>query len=147
MTKFGQVVAYDKNAGIATIEFSRPEACEKCGACGTFSHKGSVSLRADCAVGNWVRMDFPESRFLQAATLAYGLPLVGFVAGLALGQFFTHSEGGAVLGAVLGLLLSIGVLWLNERRIKNRADWSAHVAEIYPDKPSPDALGCHHDGL
>ena len=84
MIKFGQVVAYQPETRTATIEFSRPEACEKCGACGTASHKGSIVLKANCAVGNWVRLELPDNRFLQAAGLAYGIPLLSFLGGLLL---------------------------------------------------------------
>ena len=34
MIKFGQVQAYDKTTGEATIVYMRPDACAKCGASG-----------------------------------------------------------------------------------------------------------------
>ena len=142
MTKFGQVVAYDSTTRNATVEYGRPEACEKCGACGGSARKESVVLQADCAVGDWVRIELPEHRFLQAAALAYGVPLAAFLAGLVLGQRLTGSDGGAAIGALLGLAVSIGILRLTERRIQNRRDWSAHITAVYPDKPTQEAIGC-----
>ena len=142
MTKIGRVIAYENKTKMATIEYSRPDACEKCGACGTSSHKGTIKIKADCAVGDWVRLELPEARFVQAAFLAYGLPLLGFLSGLFLGSWLWHSDGGSILGAVLGLLLALGILALNERRIRHRPDWSAQVQQIYDEKPTLEDLGC-----
>ena len=63
MTKFGQVVHYNEANGMSTIEFARPEACAKCGACGSQSQTGTVTLQAQCKVGDWVRVEYPEGRF------------------------------------------------------------------------------------
>ena len=57
MIKFGQVQAYDKTTGEATIVYMRPDACAKCGACGGGGKSRSIRLKADCAVGDWVKVD------------------------------------------------------------------------------------------
>ena len=147
MTKFGQVVAYDAKNHLVTIEYSRPEACEKCGGCGSSTHKGSVVLKADCAIGNWVKLELPESRFLQATALAYGIPFVGFLGGLLLGFWLFKAELPAAFTALFGLGLSLLVLRFVDLRIRNRKDWAAQITQVFPDKPNLAEIGCHSDAL
>lgn len=148
MTKFGEVTAYNERTGMATIRYTRPEACEKCGGCGSASHYGEITLAADCHPGNWVRVELPEGRFLTATALAYALPLCGLLAGLFLGN--AMGGGGdlpTLLGGVLGLLVALGFVVLADRRIRARADWTPQVAEVYPEKPTQKLIGCEGDGL
>ncbi len=146
MTKFGQVTAYDTVRRTATIEYARPEACEKCGGCGSASHKGAIALQADCQVGDWVRVELPEGRFLKATAWAYLLPLAGLLLGLFTGQRLGGGEGFALLGAALGLALSFGLLWLYDRSIRGRKEWLPRVTEVYPEKPSLETIGCSGQG-
>lgn len=143
MTKFGQVTAYDAKSGMATITYIRPDACAKCGACGTQSHNGAITLKAECAVGNWVRVELPDGRFLTATALAYVLPLIGFLIGLGLGWVLSGGqEGWALGGSLAGLALCLGILRLNEKRIYGRPAWSPRVVAIYAEKPEMDEIGC-----
>lgn len=143
MTKFGQVIAYDEDKGIATIEYTRPDACAKCGACGAQSHRGVITLKADCKAGDWVRVEHPDGRFLQATALAFVLPLGGLLAGLTLGYLAGKgSDGPVLLGGALGLGLALLALWLNEKRIKGRPEWTPRVAQVYGQKPSKEDLNC-----
>ena len=97
MIKFGQVQAYDKTTGEATIVYMRPDACAKCGACGGGGKSRSIRLKADCAVGDWVKVELPDGRFLGATALAYALPLACFLLGLFLG--YSLSGGMGAVGA------------------------------------------------
>ena len=80
MTKFGRVTAFDASSGMATIVYERPQACEKCGACSGRGYTGTLVIQAHCAVGDWVRVELPDGRFLGASALAYVLPLCGLLA-------------------------------------------------------------------
>ncbi len=143
MTKFGQVISYDEQTGMATIEYARPDACGHCGGCAAASHRGTITLPADCAPGQWVRVELPESRFLQAIALAYLLPLVLFLAGLGLGFLLGGGgDGWTLLGGAAGLGLSLLTLRLSNRRIAGRQDWTPHVAAVYEQKPSMEEIGC-----
>lgn len=143
MIKFGQVQAYDETTGEATIVYIRPDACAKCGACGTGSQQGSIRLKADCAVGDWVKVALPDGRFMRATALAYVLPLAGFLLGLFLGYRLSGGqELWALLGSAIGLSLCAVVLRLNELRIKGRPEWTPHVEAVYHDKPDIDDIGC-----
>lgn len=143
MIKFGQVTAYDESTHTATITYVRPDACAKCGGCGSMNQQGTIELKARCAVGNWVKVSLPDGRFLSATVVAYVIPLACLLGGLFLGYFLSgRSEGWALAGSALGLALSLCVLRLNEKRIAGRAEWTPHVAQVYETKPEMDDLGC-----
>lgn len=143
MIKFGQVTAFDEHSGMATIAYTRPDACAKCGACGFLNQTGTIQLKADCRVGNWVKVVLPDSRFMTATAVAYVVPLVCFLLGMAAGYFLSdHSDLWTALGALLGLGVALAGMRLNEKRIAGKPEWTPHVAEVYTQKPEMDDIGC-----
>ncbi|MEG0900597.1 MAG: SoxR reducing system RseC family protein, partial [Clostridia bacterium] len=133
MIKFGQVSKYNEKTGMATVVYVRPDACEKCGACGSESHKGSIELKAACKQGDWVRVELPDARFVQATTIAYAIPLCGFLIGLCAGYFATGgNELWAVLGSSGGLGLCVLGLMINEKRIAGKPEWTPRIVAVYP---------------
>ena len=143
MIKFGQVKTYNEKTGVAMIEYVRPDACAKCGACQSLNKTGSIELKCDCEAGDWVRIVMPEKNFMGAMGIAYGIPLVLFLAGLALGYMLSgHSEGWALAGSFIGLAVSLICLKINEKRIAGKPDWTPHVDMVYKTKPEMDELGC-----
>ena len=94
MTKFGEVIGYDPQSGVAVIRYTRPEACAKCGACGGKAQETVIRLKTTeaCRVGNWVKVELPDGRFLHAAALAYAVPLGLLLAGLLLGYRWLGGE-------------------------------------------------------
>ena len=144
MIKFGQVTAYNEKTRVATITYIRPEACAKCGACGGLSQTGSIDLKAECKVGNWVKVVLPDGRFMTATALAYIVPLIGFLIGLFAGNALSGgSELWALGGSMIGLFICLLGLKLNEKRIAGKPEWTPHVAEVYTERPdSLDAIGC-----
>ena len=144
MIKFGQVTAYNEKTGVATITYIRPEACAKCGACGSLTQTGSIDLKANCKTGDWVKVELPDGRFMHATALAYLIPLIGFLAGLFAGYYAGgESELWAVVGSLIGLGLCLLFLKLNEKRIAGKPEWTPHVAEVYAERPDGlDAIGC-----
>lgn len=143
MIKFGQVTAYNEKNGVATISYVRPDACAKCGGCGSMNQTGTIQLKADCRVGNWVKVVLPDSRFMGATAIAYVLPLVLFLLGLFAGYSLSgQNELAALGGSALGILISLVVLKLNEKRIAGRPEWTPHVAQVYETKPDTSDIGC-----
>ena len=144
MVKFGQVTAYNPKTGVATITYIRPEACAKCGACGGLSQTGSIDLKADCEVGNWVKVVLPDSRFMQATLVAYIIPLIGFLTGLFAGNALSGgNELWALGGSLMGLAVCLLGMKLNDRRIAGKPEWTPHVAQVYTERPADlDAIGC-----
>lgn len=143
MIKFGMVKAFDDATGIATVEYIRPDACAKCGACGMLNKKGIIELKAECAVGNWVKVFLPEKNFLSAAAIAYIIPLIGFLGGLFLAYFLSdHSDLWSILGGMIGLLLCLLIVRFTEKKVKGRPEWTPHVEAVYQAKPEMDDIGC-----
>ena len=143
MIKFGQVIKRNDAKGMVTIRFERPEACGKCNACGTGSQKGEVTLPSDCTVGDWVRVELPEGRFLQATALVYVIPLAGLLLGLISGWLLgAGSDLWTILGTVIGLLISLLVLYEIDRRVSAKPEWTPQITAVYADKPTIDEIGC-----
>ncbi len=143
MIKFGQVTAYNEANKTATITYIRPDACEKCGGCSSMSQTGSITLKADCKLGDWVRVELPDGRFLSATVMAYAIPLVTFLIGLFAGyQLSGQNELWALAGSLLGLGLGMVAMRLCDRFIAGKPEWTPHVAQVYDHKPDTGVLGC-----
>ncbi len=121
----GVVVAIEE--GMAWVESARPSACGHCAAKGHCSagllgralSPGGASRIAvrdthGLRVGEEVVLGLPEEGLMRAAWLLYGLPLAGFIGGLALLQ--GAGEGWALLAGLLGLGAGLGLLRLLGRR-------------------------------
>lgn len=144
MIKFGIVTEYDNTTGMADIEYVRPDACDKCGACAGASRKETITLKADCHEGDWVKVELPEGRFLGATALAYALPLGGFAMGLGLGYFL---GGGQDLITVLGAAVGVGFAFtalkmIDRQAIDGHKEWVPQVTAVYHEKPGLDDIGC-----
>lgn len=143
MIKYGQVQAFNQQTGVATIAYVRPDACAKCGGCASMNQTNTIDLKCECAVGDWVRIVLPDAHFMGAMGLAYGLPLILFLGGLAAGYLLSgHSEGWAITGSFIGLGVSLVMLKLNEKRISGKPEWTPRVDGVYKDRPLMDDVGC-----
>ena len=145
MTKFGQVIAYNKNTGMATIRYARPEACEKCGACST-GREETIRLKTDAPVDSWVRVELPDGRFLSAAFLAYIVPLVLFLAGFFLGHYAFGTDGMTILFAFIGLAFGGVAIFFINRRIAGRPEWTPHITAVYDECPDGTQIACSGQG-
>lgn len=143
MIKFGQIMEKNEKKGLVTVKFERPEACGSCTACGFGSQKGTVTLQSDRNVGEWVRVEMPEKRFLQATVLVYAVPLAGLVLGVFLGWALGGgSDLWTISGAFGGLALSLLALFAIDRRMSKKSEWIPKITAVYPEKPALDDLGC-----
>lgn len=104
------------------IEAEPPAACNGCAAgasCGTAAlvrwfarHPTRLRLYTPLtvAVGERVLVGLPEEVLPRAAARLYLVPVLGLIGGALLGQQLGSSgDGGAVLGALLGMALALGV--------------------------------------
>ena len=137
MLRTGKVVA--ASGGELEVCFERPEACAHCGACTGQKEKTLVKLPGDVPVGRWIDVDMPEGQVLKASVLAYVLPLVMLLGGLALGSLLFSQEA---LWAVTGILC-MGLAWLIlrliEKRMKKKDVWQPKIVKVYGDGEEP---GC-----
>jgi sigma-E factor negative regulatory protein RseC len=137
MLRTGKVVA--ANGGELEVSFERPEACAHCGQCGGQKEKTLVKLPGDVPVGRWIDVDMPEGQVLKASVLAYVLPLIMLLGGLALGSVLFSREA---LWAVTGILcmgLSWLILHLIEKHMKRRDVWQPRIVNVYGEGEEP---GC-----
>lgn len=96
--------------GRALLEVSRPSACKACAEkaqCGSQQespHTQQIWFATETPLqtGETVMVSAPETAVWHAASLAYGLPLAGFVGGLLAGALWGDIV--ALIGALLGLV-------------------------------------------
>ncbi len=143
MIKFGQIMDQNEKSGIVTVRFERPEACGNCHACGYGSKNSEVTLPSDRSVGEWVRVELPENRFVQATALVYIIPLIGLLAGLLLGWLLgAGNDLITIFGAILGLAVAFVTLYLIDKRVSQKPGWTPRITDVYADKPTGEDLGC-----
>ena len=106
----------------ATLEIERKTACGLCGqtrGCGNslwgkiFAHKSTAfkaQNRINAKVGDSVIVGISESALLKSAFLLYMVPLATMFIGAILATRLYDSNGYAMLGAALGLV--IGFVWV-----------------------------------
>lgn len=135
MLRTGKVVA-QKN-GRLEVCFERPEACAHCGACGGQKTETLVSIPGNVPVGRWIDVDMPEAQVLKASVLAYVLPLLMLLGGIALGSLLFRQEA---LWAVTGILC-MGVSWfilrLIEKHMRRKDVWQPIIVAVHPEGEVP----------
>lgn len=124
MAEVGQVTMVDKDEVV--VRLMRQEACGKCGACSVGLDNKDMFIHAanlcHANVDDYVEIELEEANFIMAVFIMYGLPLIGLLIGIAIGEglgylFFKGLHD--VLGIILGLLGAVAVyllIRLNEKR-------------------------------
>jgi sigma-E factor negative regulatory protein RseC len=104
--------------GAAWVEAREPSGCGTCGGNGCSTRQLAEMFRPKARgfrvedplgvkPGEMVWVGYPAGSVWHGALSAYGLPLVLVLLGGLLGQLGTGGDGGASLGAGLGLLLGL----------------------------------------
>jgi len=65
--------------------------------------------------GNTIAVDYRESSKILAALVVFFLPLVLLLAGYFLGNAFLAGASGGIWGAIIGFLVSVGVIYILNR--------------------------------
>lgn len=135
MLRAGVVVGAE--AGRLTIEFQRPDACERCGRCDGGRHAHRVTLPGEARVGDRATVDMPEEVVVRASLLAYAAPLAFLMAGLLLSGALRpalapalSADWFAALCALAGLLLSFAYLRLVDRFIRGKRNWTPQIISV-----------------
>ena len=121
MLRSGKVVAAEN--GVLEVCFERPEACAHCGQCGGQKEETFVKIPGSAPVGRWIDVDMPEGQVLKASMLAYVMPLLMLLGGLALGSVLFEKE---IFWALTGVVC-MGISWVILRLIENLALGTAAV--------------------
>jgi len=118
LTSIGRVTEL-RDAG-AWLELEAPSACTTCasgGGCGSIARLGMrrapwcvfVDVPAGTQRGDRLVIGLPQACVVQAAAIAYGLPLLAIVGGSLLATALGAGDVGTILGAGIGL--GLGLLW------------------------------------
>lgn len=151
ITERGRVLAIEPDAvWVETVRHSSCQSCslkKGCGhgligeAFGGQRHQLRVllgSYRADqLAVDDTVAIDIPESVLVGGALLVYILPLLTLLVGAGLAQWWAGplaetSDLPAVIGAVAGFALGLGLVALHGRGYRRRRSLQPVISAILP---------------
>ncbi|MBQ9263884.1 MAG: SoxR reducing system RseC family protein [Clostridia bacterium] len=130
MMRTGKVVSAAN--GLLEVCFERPEACAHCKACGEV-HESLVTIPGVAPIGSWVDVDMPEKQVLKASVLAYVIPLIMLLAGIALGMALFSQEALAAVTGILCMGLSWFVLRLIDKRMRTQDIWQPKILAVRED--------------
>lgn len=81
----------EERGNMIKVHIIRQEACGHCKACLSGYMEQDMDIDAknlcDAEVGDWVELELQENAFMYAVLISYGIPLIGFFAGMFLGYF------------------------------------------------------------
>ncbi len=107
----------------AQVKVIRSSTCGDCASkeiCKAFGGTDEMLVLADnplqAHIGEQVVLSLPQKAFLRASIIVYLIPLILLLGGAVIGQQL--SETAAVLGAFLGLGISVLGLWIYNKHIK-----------------------------
>ena len=129
MIRPGEVTAV-KN-GLLQITFCRPDACASCGACEGGKKETVLWLKGMAEIGDIAIIDLPEKTVLTASAIAYGIPLLGLLCGMIIGNVLFQGKDAALIGgAVAGILAGFAFVKITEKQRSSNPDWSPKIIEI-----------------
>ena len=117
-------IVHEIKDDLAFVKIHRKEACGECRACFSGMTKSEMDIEAknlcDAEVGDWVELELQDNAFFNAVVIMYGLPFIGFIAGVVLGYFglakvlpMIHP---ALCSVVLGLVgIAMALLWIHSQ--------------------------------
>ena len=135
MLRTGKVVS--AREGELEVCFERPEACARCGACAGQKEKTLVKIPGNAPVGRWLEVDMPEGQVLKASALAYGIPLLMLLGGIALGSVLFQQEALWAVSGVACMGLSWAVLRCIEKKMRAKAVWQPKIVRVFGEGEAP----------
>lgn len=84
-------LVHEVKGDLVLAKIERKEACGECRACfaGMTKHEMDIEAKnlCDAEVGDWVELELQDNAFFHAVVIMYGLPFIGFLAGILAGYF------------------------------------------------------------
>ncbi len=117
-------IVHEIKEDLAIVKIHRKEACGECRACLSGMTEKAMDIEAknlcDAEVGDWVELELQENAFFNAVVIMYGLPFIGFIAGIVLGYFgvpkILPTISPVFPSLVLGVLgIVIAMLWIRSQ--------------------------------
>ena len=110
--------------GMAKVKITRSSACgDSCASCGMCPGRETViEARNDCkaAKGDTVVLNMSSSKVLNAAFLAYIVPVILLVSGCIAGSYIFKSENAGILSGFALMAVSFAVIHMLDKRLKSR---------------------------
>jgi len=142
MQEVGVVV--ESSGGRAKIRVERTTSCRHCCAkvaCQPFGEGPARLLevvnRLGAAPGQQVVVEIEAARLVKSSLIVYGIPLVAFILGTALGTRIGHTFGGekaanigAIVGAAICLGLSFVIIRIADRIAARHEETLPRIVEI-----------------
>ena len=122
MRHFGKIV--EINGDVAEIQIAKSKECAGCTACDMWDTKGPVYIPAKNTVqgkvGDLVEVEIAPAQVLGSSLLVFLFPILALMAGYWLGsrlapQLQMGGESAGILGAVIFLVISFGVIYFYDR--------------------------------
>jgi sigma-E factor negative regulatory protein RseC len=143
MEETGTVV--EVKGQLAMVSTQAKRACHSCSARGVCHLGGDTTMMAEvdnplgAKVGHVVVIRLKSRTILGAAVLLYGLPLMVFLVGIALGQMLTHHQLGSVAIGLACLAGAYAVVWRVDRRLRVSGKIRPEIVQIV----SGDSAAAH----
>ena len=110
--------------GMAKVKITRSSACgDSCASCGMCPGKETViEAKNDCGAvkGDTVVLNMSSGRVLNAAFLAYIVPVILLVAGCIGGDYIFKSENMGILSGFALMIVSFIAMHMLDKRLKSR---------------------------
>lgn len=110
------------------VKMQRKEACAKCRACTAGMKTEDMIIKAmnlcNASVGDKVDIVLDNADFMKATLIMYGIPFIGFMAGIFAGYYISLNMGlnnNEIYGIITGILLVIItyiIIHTQEKRFK-----------------------------
>lgn len=149
MIEYGTVAKlYNKdNENKAKVVIQRHEMCGDCKACDMRkSDKKMVALatnKAHAKVGDHVAISMEMASLMKASSIAYGLPLLGFLIGVFAGYYAAPSFGlnqaltGFFAGIILTAVAYLIIKLLDKRGTFGHGKYEPTITEVLPPEKDP----------
>lgn len=129
MQEEGRVIKVEK--GSAWVEFAETPACSKCSAC-SLAASGKRVIEADNSTGakegDIVKVEIPAGTKTFFPFVAFGIPILFFLAGTLLGSFFSELFG--ILVGVAFLFLGFLLVRMGQACLVRQRGFKARIVKI-----------------
>ncbi len=135
---------------LAVVKIHRKEACGECRGCLSGMTEKEMNVEAknlcDAEEGDWVELELQENAFFHAVMIMYGLPFLGFVAGILLGYFGVPKLIPAIppvaSSLILGIVgLALVVLWIRSQNNRWESGKYRPMATRIVEEDEPESCG------
>ncbi|NLC32322.1 MAG: SoxR reducing system RseC family protein [Clostridiales bacterium] len=141
MIRTGTVIR-EENQGIVVC-FDQLAACAGCSGCGREQKTTTVFVRGNAKSGDRISVQMPDIKILKASMMMYLIPFLGFIFGLALGNYFSKgNDFWMIAGSFTGLLISVAGLKLADNLLGTKAAWQPKIIAVNPEIEQDDGFLC-----